>query len=209
MHTLLFHKEPKSQVRHNEIRRQQRLEDMANAPYDPRRPERQATLQAIAAGDMDRVYLSLSPRQRAFCEEYVVDFSGKNACIRAGYSTKWADRQAALNLKHKGVSAYINHLQTSKEAKLVSVDPDYIIAQITSIIGKPGAKDSDKLRGLELLARHLGMFVERQEITTFDVNQQKVEEEAQSFTNLLRQLSERRRSEPKLKAPVENVKGDG
>jgi phage terminase small subunit len=161
---------------------------------------------------MERLYLSLSPRQRAFCEEYIVDFNGKAAAIRAGYATKWADRQAALLLKNKGVATYINSLQESKEAKIIAVDPDYIIQQVTAIIGKPGAKDSDRLRGLELLARHLGMFVDRTEITGKDggpLETRRVEEEAETFTNLLKSLSERSRHQPpEKKAPVDGPKQD-
>jgi phage terminase small subunit len=173
---------------------------MAKHPHNAKRPEPKAVVSALEKEDIDALYAALTVRQRRFAEEYVLDFNGSAAAIRAGYATNYADRQAHLLLKHKGVSRYIDELTRSKEAKIVSVDPDYIIQQVTAIIGNPGAKDSDRLRGLELLARHLGMFIERQEITGKDggpleIEQKKVDEDAQSFTNLLRSLRDRAEKE--------------
>jgi phage terminase small subunit len=153
---------------------------------------------AIAKGDDKRVYDLLSVRQRRFCEEYIIDFEGKAAAIRAGYAPKWADRQAHELLNLPGVAYYVDSLTRSKENKIVSVNPDYVIQRVMDIIGKDGAKDGDKLRGLELLARHLGMFVDRTEISGPDggaIETRHVEEQAQNFTNLLRQLADRAKKE--------------
>jgi phage terminase small subunit len=131
---------------------------------------------------------------RAFAREYVVDFNGSAAAIRAGYSSKYPDRQASTLLKHKGVAAYIDHLSQSKEAAIISIDPDYVISQVTQIISKDGTKDGDKLRALELLARHLGMFIERTEISGKDgeaIAYKKVEEEVADFTRAIAGLSKR------------------
>jgi phage terminase small subunit len=172
---------------------------MANHPHDISRPASPGVRAALEKGDMDAVYDALTIRQRRFCEEYVIDYNGKAAAMRAGYATKWADRQAQNLMLNPGISGYIDHLTRSKEAKIVAVNPDYVIQQVTEIIGKPGAKDSDRLRGLELLAKHLGMFIERQEITGKDGGpleiEQKAQEDAQSFTNLLRQLRDRAQKE--------------
>jgi phage terminase small subunit len=169
---------------------------MANHPHNPSRPARKSVQDAVARGDITTVVRKLTARQRRFCEEYSIDFNGGAAAVRAGYSSKTATAQATNLMQNVGVLAYIDDLTRSKEAKIVSVDPDYIIRQVTEIIGKPFAKDSDRLRGLELLARHLGMFIERTELTGRDggpleINQKRVEEDAQNFTNLLNQLRER------------------
>jgi phage terminase small subunit len=150
---------------------------------------------------MEALKLALSPLQRRFAEEYNLDFNGSAAAIRAGYAPSFSDRQAHILLKHKGVAALIDHLGRSKAAAITSVSPDYVIQQVTAIIGKPDAKDGDRLRGLELIARHLGMFIERTEITGKDggplsiEHQKKVEEEAQNFNTLLKGLSKRADSE--------------
>lgn len=176
---------------------------MANHPHNSKRPESKAIRDALEAGDIDTVYHKLSVRQRRFAEEYCLDYNGKAAAIRAGYSLNHVDQQAHTLLKHKGISAYIDHLTRSKEVKVVSVNPDYVIQQVIAIVNKEGASDGNRLRGLELLARHLGMFIERTEITGKDGGPlaiEKVEEEARSFTNLLNSLRERalRESEDKV-----------
>jgi phage terminase small subunit len=170
---------------------------MANHPHNTKRPAKAKTLKAVEDGDIEALYESLTIRQRRFCEEYVVDYDGRAAAMRAGYATKWADRQASNLLKNQGVTKYVDFLTQSKIAKIVSVDPDYIIQQVILIIGKPGAKDSDRLRGLELLARHLGMFTEKVELTGRDggpLETKKIEEDAQAFTQLLKSLSEKSRA---------------
>jgi phage terminase small subunit len=174
----------------------------AKHPYDTSRPECAAVKKALANNDMKAMKIALTVRQRAFSHEYVVDFKGKDACIRAGYSPKYADRQAYLNLHHQGIAAYIDHLTMSKAAKMTAITPDYIISRITAIINDGEAKDGDKLRGLEMLARHLGMFIDKTEITgkdggAIEVEQRRVEEESQSFLHQLKQLKDRAESDKK------------
>jgi phage terminase small subunit len=169
---------------------------MANHPHDSKRPESAAVRRALETGDISALKTALSPRQRRFAEEYIFDYVGNKAAIRAGYAIKYADQQASLLLRHKGVAAYIDYLGQTKESKIVSINPDYIIQQVNDIITKEGARDGDKLRGLELLARHLGMFIDRTEITgkdggAIEVEQRRIEEEAKTFTDLLKGLQAR------------------
>jgi phage terminase small subunit len=175
---------------------------MANHPHDKDRPESAAVRHALAKGDMAALRLALTPRQRRFAEEYIVDFNGAAAAVRAGYSLNYPDRMASTLTKHAGVAALIDHLTASKEAKVMSVNPDYVIQKVTEIVTKPESRDGDKLRGLELLARHLGMFIDRTEITgkdggAIEVEQRKIEEEAQNFTRLMKALQERNAAEKK------------
>lgn len=175
----------------------------ALSPHNHLRPEPEAVLQAVEAKDVEALKLLLTPRMRRFAEEYQLDYDQTKACIRAGYATKHAHSQASTLMKHRGVAFYIDHLGRSKAAGIVSVDPDYVIKQVTAIIGKEGTKDSDKLRACELLARHLGMFIDRTEITgrdgeAIEINNRRIEEEAESFTTLMRQLQERASTEKTL-----------
>lgn len=162
----------------------------ARHPHDATRPARQNVVLAIAADDIEEVIRCLSVRQRRFAEEYVIDFNGTAAAIRAGYATKWADRQSHLLRNNKGVSFYIDHLTKTKVNKIMSVDPDYVIQRVTAIIDG-STRDGDKLRGLELLARHLGMFTDKAEITTIDPAKEAEAEAAREFTALMRQLQDR------------------
>lgn len=174
----------------------------ANHPHDASRPESAAVRKALASDDVEALRIALSHRQRRFAEEYIFDFNGSAAALRAGYSTNYPDRQAHLLLKHKGVIRYIESLSESKTAKIVSVNPDYVLQRVTEIISKEGARDGDRLRGLELLARHLGMFIDRTELTgkdggAIEIEQRKVDEEAQKFTDLIKGMRNRVQSDKK------------
>jgi phage terminase small subunit len=174
------------------------------------RPSKAAVRKAVEKGDIRAVKLALTPRQRKFCEEYNLDFNATAAAIRAGYSPKYADRQAHLLMLNEGVAMYIDDLARSKEAKVVSVDPDYIIQRITAIVNKEGARDGDKLRGLELLARHLGMFIERTEISGRDgeaiqIEKREIQQEAEAFRNLMEQLRERAEHENEKESDPKDV----
>ena len=158
--------------------------------------ESKAVSRALEKMDLEALRLALTPRQRRFAEEYVIDFNGTAAASRAGYRGDYINRQAHQLLHHKGVTFLIDHLTRSKEAKIMSIDPDYVLQRVTDIINKEGAKDGDKLRGLELLARHLGMFVDRTEITGKDgeairIQEQRIAEESESFMNLVTRLRDR------------------
>lgn len=174
---------------------------MANHPHDKRRPESAAVKLGVEIfreeGDIEPLRSALSPLQRAFCEEYIVDFNASAAVVRAGYSPNYPDRQGSALLKNKGIAAYIDFLTGSKAAKVVAINPEYVLAQITSVIHKDGVRDGDKLRALELLARHLGMLTDKTESTvTVDIaHKQKVEEEATNFTNILKGLRDRAQKE--------------
>ena len=167
---------------------------MAKAKHNPERPESPAVRKALEAMDMEALGIALTPRQRAFCKEYIVDFNGTAAAIRAGYATQYADRQAHQLLKHKGVAAFIEYSMASQAAKIMSVDADYITQGIVAIINKETGKDGDKLRGYELLARLKGLFVDKQEITgkdggAIEVEQRRIEEDSNDFLRAIKAMA--------------------
>jgi phage terminase small subunit len=114
---------------------------VSNWPNNSYRPARKSTIEAVAAKDEDAVYNTLTTRQRRFAEEYVIDYNGQAAAIRAGYSTKHPDKQATALLKNEGIAFLIDCLTRSKTAKIVSVDPDYIIQQVLQIISEPRSQE--------------------------------------------------------------------
>lgn len=178
---------------------------MSNAPRQFEITGTKKVRRALLSGNMAALKLALSPRQRMFAEQYVYDFNATAAAIRAGYATTHAKKQAHLLATHPGIAAYIDHLSRTKEAKIAAIDPDYIIQQVLVIVNKDNARDGDRLRGLELLARHLGMFIDRTEITGKDGDPlfQKTEEDAKAFTELLKQLHERSTRDNSGKIDVE------
>jgi phage terminase small subunit len=167
----------------------------AKHPHDSSRPERAAVRRAIEADDKEALKTSLTHRQRAFAHEYVVDFNATAAAIRAGYSVLNADKQAYLLTKHKGIIAYIEHLTKSKQAKVMSVNPEYLLQKLSDIMGDETTRAGDKLRAIEMYMKHLGMFIERTEITGKDGEairvEQQTKQEADGFLSTIRRIAEK------------------
>lgn len=168
----------------------------AKHPHDASRPEPAAVRNAIAKADMEALKIALTPRQRKFAEEYILDFNATAAAIRAGYSINSVDKQAYTLTHHKGVAAYIDHLTRSKEAKVQAVSPDYLLQRVNEIITDPGARHSDKLRAIEMYMKHLGMFIERQEITgkdggAIEVQEQRIEQDVASLVSNLKRMGQK------------------
>lgn len=176
----------------------------ARHPHDSSRPSPKAIKKALEKGDMKRLAEALSVRQRRFAEEYIIDFNGSAAAIRAGYAPTYSDRQAHILLHHEGVAALIEHLTRERAGRLEAVlDDNYVIQGIMNVIAD-AERAGDKLRGYELCARILGMLRDRQEITgkdgeAIEINNLKTEEEARKFTEILKGLADRANDKPNLK----------
>ncbi len=163
---------------------------------------REATKRHVANKDIKKISQSLTVRQRRFCYEYVADFNQSQAVLRAGYVTRYPSRQANNLMKNDGIIALIEELQGKKKTELTSVDPNFVISKITAIVSDPDAKHADQLRGLELLAKHLGMFIDRQELTGKDggplsVQREEIKQEAAEIVSLLNRLHARKDLEDK------------
>lgn len=62
----------------------------------------------------------LTPKQLAFCEQYIIDLNGTQAAIRAGYSPKTANEQAAQLLAKLSIQEKIQELRqaVSEQAEI-------------------------------------------------------------------------------------------
>lgn len=152
----------------------------------------------------------LEPKQRAFCEEYLVDLNATQAAVRAGYSERTARTQAAKMLAKGNIEAAVQDLQRLRSTR-TGIDADTVLRELLSIarsdIGDLFAEDGslrplaemtesarraissveieelfegrgadrerightkklklwDKPRALELLGKHLRLWIERME----------------------------------------------
>lgn len=155
------------------------------------------TDELIAKGDFEGLRDALTVRQRRWCEEFIVDFNAAAAARRAGYKAQQIDRQAYQLLHHPGCTAYREYLEAEARKNIEGdvVDKEYVVKKTLDGISK--ANDTNNLtayfRGLELLARHLGMFVDKTEISGPDGEAIKIEqqakEEAESLIATLKKLS--------------------
>jgi phage terminase small subunit len=131
----------------------------------------------------------LNEKRKRFCEEYVVDLNGTQAAIRAEYSAKTANEQAARLLADVSVQEYIQELMNAR-AERVQINADYVLntivetiercRQVESVRDKKGERvlvqtpdgelaaafvfdAKNVLKGTELLGRHLKMFTDKVE----------------------------------------------
>lgn len=106
----------------------------------------------------------LTEKQKRFCEEYLIDLNATQAAIRAGYSVKSASRISIELLNKTHVQKYISYLQ-SEQSERTQITADTVLKELekialtdTEITGK------EKIKALELLGKHLGMFSENKDI---------------------------------------------
>lgn len=155
------------------------------------------TNELIKNGDFEALGDALTYRQKRWCEEFIVDYDATKAARRAGYTAKAIERQAYQLLHHPGCRAYAEYLdkEARKNAEGKILDKEYVVQK--ALEGVQKAQDNNNLsayfRGLELLARHLGMFIDKQEISGPDGQaiqiEQRAKEEADSLIKTLQQLA--------------------
>lgn len=108
--------------------------------------------------------MALTPKQKRFVAEYLVDLNATAAARRAGYSVKTADRIGPELLGKTCVSQAIQEAIKELERR-TEVTQDYVIEKLKEIADKEASdvqesdlKFSNKLKALELLGKHVGAF---------------------------------------------------
>ena len=99
-----------------------------------------------------------------FCLEYLKDFNGTQAFIRAGYAKKSARTVASEYLAKPDIKEYLGKLK----AKLVSDKDKIILENIVywqGVRGNSKSKESDRLKASEYLGKYAAMFTEKIDLT--------------------------------------------
>lgn len=115
----------------------------------------------------------MTEKQKRFANEYLIDLNATRA-YKAVYTRVKNDSTAAAAaarlLKNVNVSAYIEK-RMEERSKRTEVKQDDVVKELAKIGFAKSAllyemeiKTNDKLKALELLGRHLGMFTDKQEI---------------------------------------------
>jgi phage terminase small subunit len=169
--------------------------------------------------------MGLTAKQKRLCEEYIIDLNGTQAAIRAGYSSRTANEQAARLLAKASAQEYIQKLKQDRSARteitadrvlqelaavaFAKIDDFIRVEQVTATVdlgedqegnpitdtrtykaveifetdkvdqakmpaiasikqGRDGIelKTHDKIKSLELLGRHLGMWNDKMDVTS-------------------------------------------
>ena len=112
--------------------------------------------------------MTLRPKQKMFCKEYLIDLNATQAAIRAGYSKKTAAEIGRQNLIKLDIQAEIEKAMAKRAAR-VELTADTVLKDIMLIKADAmslGAnnKMTDRqaaLRACELEGKHLKMFTDR------------------------------------------------
>ena len=111
----------------------------------------------------------LNPKQKKFCLEYLKHFNASKAALDAGYSKK-SHEHIGWELLQK--TTVIDFLTTAsqKQAKKADISIQWIIQELKqmyercqSSLSSPGAI-AGATRQLELLGKHLGMWIDKVQI---------------------------------------------
>jgi phage terminase small subunit len=101
----------------------------------------------------------LTKKQEAFCREYVVDFNGTQAAIRAGYSEKTATVSASENLRKPNVQNFIKELQSDRKERL-EITADELTEFFRMMKDDENQKGADRIKAAENLAKRFGYYEE-------------------------------------------------
>jgi len=71
----------------------------------------------------------MTPKQKRFCEEYLIDLNATQSAIRAGYSKKTADRIGTELLGKTCVSSYLSELIKAQQER-TEVTADMVIKEL-------------------------------------------------------------------------------
>ena len=115
---------------------------------------------------------TLSPKQLTFCAFVANGEKQTDAYLKAynakKISRKGASTEASKLMKMDKVKDRVEQLKADKavsKSALVGRDRDWIVHEVTEIIKNDEARNSDKLRALEILAKIKGLFDESAEVT--------------------------------------------
>ena len=141
----------------------------------------------------------LEEKQKMFCQEYLVDFNGTKAAIKAGYSKKTAAEQASRLLAKVNVQTYLKQL-IEKRNERTKITQDEVIADIIkvkdrcmqneAVLDKEGNEtgiykfDSNGAnKALDMLMKHTGGYEtdNKQKAFNISVNREAVEVEGNSI----------------------------
>lgn len=119
----------------------------------------------------------LTERQRRFCEEYLADLNATRA-YRAAYTSVRNEETAAACasklLRNAKVQKFLQEQRQARQ-KRTQITQDEVLEKIKSIAFDTDIKARDRLRALELLGKHLGLFDPRKDELDREEQQARIE----------------------------------
>ncbi|MGN0605910.1 MAG: terminase small subunit [Oscillospiraceae bacterium] len=108
----------------------------------------------------------LTEKQKRFCEEYLIDLNGTRAYM-AAYSCKKEDTarvNASRMLTNANIQDYISELM-KQQSERTGITADKVLTELEKVaFADTEISGKEKIKALELLGKHLGMFSEKVDI---------------------------------------------
>ena len=112
----------------------------------------------------------MTPRQRKFCDEYLISGNATDAAIKAGYSPKTAKQTGSENLAKPDLKAYIEtELEKLHSAKIA--DAEEVMKYLTSVMRGEHTEEIPilcgdgcqelTLKAAEQMGKRYGMFTDK------------------------------------------------
>ena len=124
----------------------------------------------------------MNAKQKRFCDEYLVDCNATQSAIRAGYSARTANEQAARLLANVSIKAYIDEKMERLHNERTA-DAQEVLEYLTAVmrgqqteqtlisigdgvqkIGDIEVGARDRLKAAELIGKRFGLFKEGLEL---------------------------------------------
>lgn len=134
----------------------------------------------------------MTPKQERFVQEYLIDLNATQAARRAGYSKKTAEFQGSRLLRNVKVQVEISRLR-AEQAEAASISAKWVLDNLIEVSERCMQKTpvmkfdreekcmrqitdenregvwqfdaSGANRALELIGKHIGMFVDKHDVT--------------------------------------------
>ncbi len=126
----------------------------------------------------------MTDKQKVFADEYLIDLNATRAYKVAYPSVKKDETAASAGnrmLKNVKVEKYIQKRMRERQ-KRTEITQDRVLNELAAIgfadaaeLDKLKLKASDKLKALELMGRHLGMFKDKVEVSGIDEEKKKLD----------------------------------
>lgn len=106
----------------------------------------------------------ITPKQAAFCREYLLDFNGTQAAMRAGYSERTAQEQASRLLSKDMVRSEIARLQ-EQAAAVANVTLDSLLREVEDAraMARQRENAAAMVAATTLKAKLTGHFIDKTE----------------------------------------------
>jgi hypothetical protein len=106
----------------------------------------------------------MTPKQRRFVDEYLLDLNATQAAIRAGYSARTAEQQGPRLLGNVEIAEAIQAAQQARSER-VQITADDVLRGLhrEATLTGDGASHAARISAWGLIGKHLGMFVERRQ----------------------------------------------